>query len=577
MTRWSAHNPIAGITARALAVVAGGMIIIAGCAPAPSASRTDSRAAAGPAGAPKTLRIASVREPVDGIALFGGSGDANSQHTSVFHAGLTAYDGQGALLPRVAQKVPSISDGDWKMLPDGGMEVTWRLRPGARWHDGTPLSAEDFVFGIKVVKDPEVPLPRTGGVSLVREVTASDPETLMVRWSQTYFGANQGSPAEFPAVPRHIVGDLYRQGDKQAFVNSPYWAREFVGIGPYRMGEWAPGAYTEAHAFDAYFLGRPKIDRVVLRYFLNPNAMVAGMLAGDIDLVTVGSLKMDDIQPVIDAWGSQRGTVIPSLTDATYAQFQFRNPDAPWARDVRVRQALSHLVDRQTLSDTFSPVGGPTDIFAAKQDPVYRLAEQRGFARFPYDVARAERLLAEAGWTRGADGMMLNAAGQRFAIEVRVVSRVEEGLALTDQWKRGGLDAEMFTIGKGASNQQEMKATNKGVFWNAHTLTPETLEMWKSSQIATEQNRWSGRNLSAYGNSEFDRLFDGYANELDPAKSQSLFADLLRWQAGELFWVPAYYEVASAITAFRAGVRGPGGILPVSKVATWNVHEWEME
>jgi peptide/nickel transport system substrate-binding protein len=577
MNKWSHPGNKAGNAPRALALMAGAMIVLAACAPPPPVARTDTGPDAKPSGAPTTLRIATVREPVDGIALFGGSGDANAQHTSMFHVGLTAFDGQGTLLPRAAQKVPSISDGDWKMLPDGGMELTWKLRPGTRWHDGTPLTAEDFVFGLQVVRDPEVPLPRTGGVSLVREVTAPDPETLVLRWSQTFYAANQGSAVEFPAVPRHIIGDLYRAGDKQAFVNSPYWAREFVGIGPYRMGEWSPGAYTEAHAFDGYFLGRPKIDRVVLRYFLNPNAMVAGMLAGDIDLVTVGSLKMDDIQPVIDAWGTQRGTVIPSLTDATYAQFQFRNADYPWARDVRVRQAISHLVDRQTLADTFSPGGGPTDIFAAKQDPVYRLAEQRGFARFPYDVARAERLLGEAGWTRAADGVMANAAGQRLAIEVRVVSRVEEGLAVADQWKRGGLDAEMFTIGKGASNQQEMKATNKGVFWNAHTLTPDTLEMWKSNQIATEQNRWSGRNLSAYASPEFDRLFDGFVNELDTSKSQSLLADLLRWQAEELFWVPGYYEVASAITAFRAGIRGPGAILPVSKVATWNIHEWVVD
>jgi peptide/nickel transport system substrate-binding protein len=523
------------------------------------------------------LRIASVREPVDGIALFGGSGDANAQHTAVFHAGLTAYDGQGTLLPRVAQKVPSISDGDWTLAPDGSMEVTWRLRPGVRWHDGTPLSAEDFVFGIQLVKDPEVPLPRTGGVSLVREVTAPDAETLVVRWSRTFYAANQGSPTEFPAVPRHLLADLYSQGDKQALVNSPYWAREFVGIGPYRLGDWVPGAYTEAHAFDGYVLGRPKIDRVILRYFLNPNAMAAGMLANDIDLVTLGSVKMDDIQPVADAWGTKGGTVIPSLTDATYAQFQFRTLESPWVGDVRVRQALSHLVDRQTLADTFSPLGGPAEIFAAKGDPVYQLAEQRGFPRQTYDLARAERLFADAGWTRGPDGVLVNASGQRFFIEVRVVSRVEEGLALVDQWKRGGLDAEMFTIGKAAVNQQEMKSTNRGVFWNAHTLTPETLEMWKSSQIATEANRWSGRNVSGYGSAEFDRLYDQLVNELDPAKSRPLYADLLRWQVGELFWIPAYYEVASAITAFRGGIRGPGPILPVSKVGTWNIHEWEID
>ena len=83
-----------------------------------------------------------------------GNNVGGREHYFAFHAPLTVYDASEQLLPRIAEKIPGLSDGDWTLLPDGGMEVTWKLRPNAVWHDGTPLSAEDFVFGFQVVKDP---------------------------------------------------------------------------------------------------------------------------------------------------------------------------------------------------------------------------------------------------------------------------------------------------------------------------------------------------------------------------------------------------------------------------------------
>jgi peptide/nickel transport system substrate-binding protein len=561
-------------------LLTGGTIVLAACAPAPPARSMEGDRSAKSGGPPKTLRIASITEPLSGIALFGGSGNAGFQWTSMFHAGLTTYDGQGNLLPHAALKVPSISDGDWKVLSDGGMEVTWKLRPNIRWHDDTPLGAEDFVLGIQIAKDRDLPLPRGGGVTLVSDVTSPDPGTLVVRWAEPYFGANVGSPSDFPAAPRHLVGDVYRGGDQQLFVNSAYWARKFVGIGPYKVGEWVEGAYTEALAFDDYFLGRPKIDRVILRYFRDTNALVASVLSGDTDLVTIATLKMEDVEPIASAWGTQGGTIIPSYTDAMISRFQFRDFEAPWVRDVRVRHALVHLVDRQTLADTFSPAGGVADIFASKGEPAYQIAEQRGFPRYGYDLNRAERLLNEAGWSRGADGAYQNSAGQRFTIEVRVVEstpvNTRQGLALVDQWKRGGLDAEFFSVGKNATNKAELKALSKGVFHQSDTLTPDTFELFSSSQFATEQNRWSGRNITAYSNAEFDGLYEQLGVELDGSQRVSRYADLLRATTRDLPFFPEYYDVSSAITLFRSGIRGPGPVAAVSKVATWNIHDWDM-
>jgi peptide/nickel transport system substrate-binding protein len=260
-----------------------------------------------------------------------------------------------------------------------------------------------------------------------------------------------------------------------------------------------------------------------------------------------------------------------------WARLQFRDPDAPWVRDVRVRQALQHILDRQALADTFSPDGGPADIFAPKGDPVYQLAEQRGFPKYPYDISRAQALLRDAGWTLGSDGLVHNAAGQTLNFEVRVVSRTEEGLALADQWKQGGINAEMYAMGKPLSSRNDLKAANKGAFWMADSAVPDTFQFFRTSQIASDANGWAGRNLGGYSNPDYDRQYDQLVTELNPMRFVSEYADFVRWTARELPFIVAYYEVSSNMVAFKGPIRGPVAPAAVSRVGTWNIQNWEMD
>ena len=127
--------------------------------------------------------------------------------------------------------------------------------------------------------------------------------------------ANVATVELMPAVAHHVLGDAYQTGDKQAIVNHPYWARDFIGLGPYRVGSWELGSQIEAVAFDQYFLGRPKIDRLVLRYFGTPNSLVASLLSGDIDAAPTGSsLDVSQLVSVKGVWevtGAGTATTVP--------------------------------------------------------------------------------------------------------------------------------------------------------------------------------------------------------------------------------------------------------------------------
>src|SRR5439155_1879396 len=130
-----------------------------------------------------------------------------------------------------------------------------------------------------------------------------------------------------------------------------------------------------------------------------------------------------------------------------------------------------------------------SDTLPAPDDPLYRLVEQRGLTRYPYDPRRADALMAEAGWSRGPGGAYQNPAGQSFTIEVRTVvvapEALQEILAVSDQFKAAGLESPIFQIRQGQADSSELRAKAEGVFATRLDDTPDALSRFHSSLIAS--------------------------------------------------------------------------------------------
>src|SRR5437764_13758098 len=126
--------------ARSLFLALIAVIAVTGCAAPNETSRGAAPESARPA-APKTLRLGWDREP---LTLYTGSGGNTREYRDIFNAGLTYVDAAGTVQPKLAVKVPTIADGDWQVAADGSMEVIWKLKPGLTWHDGAPLTSNEF-------------------------------------------------------------------------------------------------------------------------------------------------------------------------------------------------------------------------------------------------------------------------------------------------------------------------------------------------------------------------------------------------------------------------------------------------
>src|SRR5262249_43240906 len=144
-------------------------------------------------------------------------------------------------------------------------------------------------------------------------------------------------------IPRHIMEPIY-QDNKAGFVESPYWTREFVGTGPYRLRDWAGGSHMIVGADPRYPLGRPKIEEIEIKFIADPNTMIANLLAGAVDLTMGRGLALEQAQTI----KSQRSDVRMDLAvDGCLCAFpQYLNPTPANMVNVPFRRALVHAVDR---------------------------------------------------------------------------------------------------------------------------------------------------------------------------------------------------------------------------------------
>jgi peptide/nickel transport system substrate-binding protein len=198
---------------------------------------------------PTVWDITGGRGIVPGIAFLQG----------LVSAGLTVKDETGALRPQLAEAVPSVDNGLWKVLPSGEMETTWRIREGARWQDGTPFTTADLLFTIRVSDDRELAVFRHAAFDIIENVEAVDTRTILVRWKRPYIGADRmfslGSEGYAWPMPEHLLGPGFTE-NRSAFLQQPYWNTDFMGNGPFKLREWSPGSHALLDAYPEFALGQ---------------------------------------------------------------------------------------------------------------------------------------------------------------------------------------------------------------------------------------------------------------------------------------------------------------------------------
>src|SRR5581483_4740670 len=327
-------------------IALGAVVVLLSCArPSPQGATTSASVA--PAAPQRTLVLAVRTEPPSLSDRPFVSTTPVLDTVPLFNAELDRKDERGQSSPYLAEALPTVGTESWRVLPDGGAETTYRLKPNLTWHDGQPLTANDFVFAWHVYATPDLGASRSLPFEPMQEVSAVDDRTFVIRWREIYADADQLGTS-FPPLPRHILEKDFSNLDPSTFPTLAYWSTEYVGVGPFRLTRWEPGSFIEGDAFPGFVLGAPKVDHVKAQVIPDANTAVPNLLSGTVHFIGQYILSPDNIPSLESQWGADGGTILYSPVDLRGGWVQqrpeFVSPAA--LLDVRVRQALAHALDR---------------------------------------------------------------------------------------------------------------------------------------------------------------------------------------------------------------------------------------
>jgi peptide/nickel transport system substrate-binding protein len=493
------------------------------------------------------------------------------------HASLSIPRDDNVLVAQLAESLPTLENSLWKVFPDGRMETRWTLRRGITWHDGTPLTTDDLIFATTVEQDRDVPIIRHPIYDLVERIEAVDASTILVVWNKPYIEADAlFSPEVGSPLPKHILEKVYLE-DKPMVYQTAYWNTEFIGAGPYRIREWVADSHAVLQANERYVLGRPKIDEIEVRFIADPQTLMANILAG-VDMSIGRALSVDQATRVGEQWREGRVSVRPY--GWVTVNPQFIDPGLPILADLRFRRALLQGIDRQQLADTLMAGQAPiAHSFVNPMTPDYNLVEP-SVATYSYDTRTAGQTLTELGYTRGADGMLRDAAGRPLTLEIRYPIQndihAKMTAAVADYWQQLGVAIEQVAIPIPRMQDREYVSIfpHFHLVENSIDTTVRNAMRFHTQGTALPENRFHANgNYSRYIHPELDASLEAYVTTIPRAERMQALASAARHMSEHLSTLPLIHAVTPTVVHNRVqNITGKS----TRGSETWNAHEWDV-
>jgi peptide/nickel transport system substrate-binding protein len=533
--------------------ITAGAAFLAACAPASAPTTPSGGDAAAPAPAETSsgprvggeLVIGSIQEP-DSLNPWLTGLTVGLEVEAMIYEPLTRVDPSGEHIPFLAAQVPTVENGG---ISEDLLTYTYTLRQDVTWHDGTPFTAADVIFTYETIANPEVNARSRTGFDLIASVEATDDHTVV-------FTLNQPSAAFLETwgyrgmLPKHIF-------ENEDMNTSEFNRAPTVGTGPYKFVEWVSGDRIVVERNPNYYQEGAYIDRIVYRIVPSSDSLLTMLETGEIDMrFSVTAEQVPIVQDLTDY------TLYATPAHA-YFHFTINNTD-PILGDVRVRQALTHGLDKQVITDTVlgglvephgSPVAQPSWVYVDHND------------RYPFDPEQAAALLEEAGWTPGDDGIRTK-DGERLSLTLLNIAGDSERLQIVQiaqaMWEDIGVevnisqvDAPTFVDAMTTQNYQFAYG-----FWGFSVDPSGYNERWLSSSAGHWLN---------YDKPEVDALLLEGLQTAEREARRVLYEQFQEIVVEDATNIYVYNRVF-----FDAVKNRVQGFVPSASNSTnmWNVHEW---
>ena len=434
----------------------------------------------------------------------------------------------------------------WEISPDK-MKFRFFLKKGVYWSDGIELTADDVVYSYKKIMDPKVASAQLKVYYIdIKSCRKINKYTIEFLYSRPYYLALIFCGG-MPIVPRHIF-------DNGTDFNTHKNGRFPVGTGPYTFERWDTGRNITLVRNEGYRGKKAMIRRGVYKIIFDPSAAFQMLKKGDIDVMGLREIE----------WARQTGSerfnehfykLKYYLSTFSYVGW---NEDRIFFKDRRVRLAMTLLINRRDIRDKLlfglgEIVSGPFYIFGKSYD--------RDIKPWPYDPARAVRLLKQAGWVDHDGDGILDKDGKKFSFTFTISSgsRFAErlGSIMKEDLSKVGIQMDINRF-EWAVFLQKIQSRNfdaTALGWSDPDFQDDPYQIWHSSQIK------GGSNYIGFSNKEADRIIEKTRLEFDEKiriKMYHRFQEILHHEQPYtfLFTTPALVAVSRRFENVLVHTRG---------------------
>ncbi len=532
------------------------LAVLAGCA------RVGSENSAGGGRHPWThageLRVGIQSEPKNLNPILASNTTDNALTRLVFDV-LVSADAKGNPVPVLAAQVPTIQNGG---ISNDGLTITYKLRPNVKWHDGQALTSKDVKFSYQAVMNPANNTTSRRGYDLVKSIDTPNATTVVFHMKQRFAPAINTLFAEsdnpITIVPEHLLSK-YPDLNQIPFNTQP------VGSGPFKLAQWQHGDHMTFVANDHYFLGKPRLSKIVVHIIPDENTEVNELKTHDLDWMfeaSTATYKFLKTMPDINTH------LVPHNG---YEGIQL-NTSRPLLKDRRVRQAIAYAIDRNALVDKLTYGSAK---LATEDLPDFMWAYNPTVKVYPYDPQRAKQLLSDAGWKPGPGGILMK-NGEKLSLllvsnGITNATRRQASVLVQAMLKQVGIDVEVKTYPgavlfapAGEGGILQLGKFDLGLSGWFAGLDPDDSSNFICSMVPP-----GGYNYTRYCNKQMDSAqqealtkFDQPSRKAAYAKIESLLADDMPQL---FFWWPRQAQpVNPDLRNFDPN--------PVTE--TWNAYQW---
>jgi peptide/nickel transport system substrate-binding protein len=468
---------------------------------------------------------------------------------ALIYNGLINHDKDANMIPDLA--------ASWDVAADC-RELTFKLRKDVRWHDGQPFTADDVVFTYQLMTNPKTPSPYKDDFEDVTGVDVLDPLTIRVRYKQPF--ANAVYIWGQSMLPKHLLDKYMREGKLK---EAPQNFTNPIGTGPYKFLELRSGEKIVVAANPDYYAGRPYISRVVYRIIPSQATIFLELKAKGIDQADLTALQY---QRQTDYPAFKKGYNKYRYAANVYTYLGLNHQDPRFA-DRRVRQAFAYAINKKDLIEGVRlgmarEATGPYKPGSWVYNPKVRT--------YPYDPARAKKLLAEAGWTsKNGDGLLVK-DGQPFTFELLISQGSDEGRKAAEiiqaQLREIGVGVELRVLEWATFLKEHIKKHRfaaAAMAWSTG-LDPDQYSIWHSSQTGPDEF-----NFVTYKNAEVDSLLEQGRRTCKQADRKRIYDRLQEILAEDQPLIFLYFR--DTMPAVSSRVRG---IVPGAIGIDYNMYEW---